>query len=307
MNWAQDPRSIHAVYDASREHELYEFDSRPYVFPAQGHCHSELEVCVFEHSSVTMLYGGRAMTLPPDHMVVHWGMLPHDVLHVEDGALIVGVHVPLAWFLQWEMMEELKSRILNLELVIVPSRTTPCSDVELLRNCTRLIRSSGRLERRIALLEIEARLLRLSQSMAKGETVSEFEASRLRESDIFERAVSYISRHFLEGIRVADIAEAVGLSPRHLMRLFHQRAGPTVNEYITRLRLSHAQRLLIADNVKVIDAMYASGFTCTTHFYKVFREYAACTPAQYRKMTRSGMEAGKGKEHRTPRRAPSSR
>lgn len=87
--------------------------------------------------------------------------------------------------------------------------------------------------------------------------------------------------HYLESLRMDRVARAAGVCPRHLTRIFRAHTGYSVIEYIMRLRISHALRLLVTTDLKVIDVMEASGFSCTTQFYAKFREYVGCTPRNY--------------------------
>ncbi len=61
--------------------------------------------------------------------------------------------------------------------------------------------------------------------------------------------------------------------------------GQTVNGYITGLRLSHAQRMLMTSDAKIIDIMYEAGFSCPTQFYQRFKARTGMTPARYRKVS----------------------
>jgi len=48
----------------------------------------------------------------------------------------------------------------------------------------------------------------------------------------------------------------------------------SVWEYVTRLRVSHAQRLLITTDTKVVDVALESGFASVAPFSQAFRTYA---------------------------------
>ena len=258
------------------EVDLGGFEASP--GPPSGHVHDAIEISVFEHGSVTMLYGGTPVTIPPNRLVVHWGMLPHQVLKRSSGALVVGLHLPLAWVMQWGLPSSLLTRLLDLEYIIEPPREHPSSDLELLHDWNKILNNGEDLSQEIILAEVRARLLRLSLSQVK---------TRQKLSDtpaphIFVKALKYIVRHFKEPIHLDQIAYAAGVSSRHLTRLFHQNTEQTINAYITRLRLSHVMRLLVTTDRTVTDIMYDAGFSCTTHFYKVFREQTGKTPRQYR-------------------------
>lgn len=234
-----------------------------------------------------MLYSGRVVKVPPDHLVIYWGIPPHQVLEREPETQVVGLHLPLVWFLQWELPGELVSRILQLDVLIEPKRDEPCSDLALLRNWAQLGTSSQPNGQEIVLAEVHGRLLRLAARLAQEGGDAEALGLQPVTPGIFGRAVEFIAEHFRDPIQIPDIAAAVGVSRTHLMRMFRQTSGWTVNEYVTHLRLSHAQRLLVTTDSKVIDIMYASGFNSPNRFYDAFSRQTGSTPARYRRTFRT--------------------
>ncbi|MDQ3162918.1 MAG: helix-turn-helix domain-containing protein [Actinomycetota bacterium] len=49
-----------------------------------------------------------------------------------------------------------------------------------------------------------------------------------------------------------------------------------------RLRVSHAQRLLLTSELPVEQVARESGFSSSTSFYRTFRRLCGCTPRAYR-------------------------
>jgi AraC-like DNA-binding protein len=277
------PRPYDAEY---ADFGLNAFEVHPHTGGARGHRHDSLEISVFEHGSVTMLFGGKTMTVAPNQLVIFWGILPHTVLHYNSDAIVVGLHLPLAWFLKWDLPGDLRRRVLNLDVLVDQPRQAPCSDLDLMHNWVQFLRVRDREKQNIALLELHARLSRLSLTLATNHNpTAATKHPPAASTGAFERAIHYISEHFTSPIRLADIADAAGVSSGHLARLFRRTTGSTVNEYITHLRVSLAQRLLVTTDRKVIDIMYDAGFSCSTHFYKVFKQHTDLTPGRYRRRT----------------------
>ena len=250
------------------------------------HAHDAIELDLFEYGSVTMLYSGRVIKVPPGHLVVYWGIQPHQMLDRDPNAQVVGLHLPLVWFLQWDLPKELVAAILGLEVLIEPVRNTPCSDLALLRNWVHLVENKQSQGQEIVLAELRGRLLRLASRLVRedaGKPASTFQPVT---PGIFGRAVEFIAEHFRDPIHIADIAAAAGVSRTHLMRTFRTTSSWTVNEYVTHLRISHAQRLLVTTDDKVIDIMYNSGFNSPNRFYEAFSRQTGSTPARYRRSFR---------------------
>ena len=98
-----------------------------------------------------------------------------------------------------------------------------------------------------------------------------------------ESITRHINGSYLEEITIKEIADAVGLNPRYMMRLFHSHSAMSVWEYVVRLRISHAQRLLITTNRKITDIAFASGFGSSAAFYAAFEKFGGGkTPMEFR-------------------------
>lgn len=264
--------------------------------PPEGHVHDTLEVSAFEGGSATMLYGGRAMTVEPDRLVVHWGMLPHQVRERAPGTRVVGVHVPLPWMLEWHLPGRLMAHILGMRLLVEPVRTSPCGDLEILRDWHRLVTEDAPRAADIVLLELRARLLRME--VPEDAAADGGRAIRLSSQAPFSRALHYIMEHYSEPLQMAAVARIAGIGSRHLTRIFRAHTGYSVIEYVMRLRIAHAQRLLATTDMKVIDVMESSGFSCATQFYAKFRDCVGCSPRDYatRSASRPSQALGRARE-----------
>lgn len=67
------------------------------------------------------------------------------------------------------------------------------------------------------------------------------------------------------------LAEAAGISPRHLERLFQRYIGRTPLKYYMDLRLARARHLLQQTDMSIAEIGLACGFLSTSHFSKCYR------------------------------------
>ena len=101
------------------------------------------------------------------------------------------------------------------------------------------------------------------------------------------RITRFIAQHYRDQVSVGDVAAGVGVHPKYLMRMFKKQCGVGVWEYLTRLRVSHAQRLLITGDAKVLDVAMESGFASVAPFYAAFAaRTGGLTPLAYRRRYR---------------------
>lgn len=101
-------------------------------------------------------------------------------------------------------------------------------------------------------------------------------------SDVVKKTAEYITGHFSETITLAEAASFVHMNPSYLSKLFKNVTGMTFTEYLNKVRLEEAKRLLNHTDYSIIDIAVACGFSNQSYFTKVFKKYTGTTPKQYR-------------------------
>ncbi|RCK68710.1 helix-turn-helix domain-containing protein [Desertihabitans brevis] len=96
------------------------------------------------------------------------------------------------------------------------------------------------------------------------------------------RAVEVLHASLAQPVSLATLAEQVGLSRYHLLRLFRRHTGRTPHEYLLALRLEQARRLLRETGLPVGQVAVRCGFVDASHFSKTFRRAVGVAPSAYR-------------------------
>ena len=130
---------------------------------------------------------------------------------------------------------------------------------------------------REALAQIWLMLFELSSSMR------EKKDGYSKSNDKIKLMMIYIHEHYREKISIADLATAAYLSERECYRVFHDCLHMTPVEYITSYRLQVACQMLAKSQETVTVISHECGLGSSSYFGKVFREYAHCSPIEYRK------------------------
>lgn len=95
--------------------------------------------------------------------------------------------------------------------------------------------------------------------------------------------LEYVDEHPCEHVTLEDVAEVVHVSPSRIRHLFKDVMGLGFKEYVTRVRLAEAKRLLLSTDRSVADIAVAVSYTNLHQFYKVFYRSCAMSPAEYRR------------------------
>ncbi len=106
------------------------------------------------------------------------------------------------------------------------------------------------------------------------------------DDDLFRRLCR--SRDFLaagldQPLRLADAAREAGISPFHYHRVFARVFGETPHEFLTRLRIDRAKRLLARERLPVTDVCFAVGYESLGSFSTRFRTVVGCSPSEFQR------------------------
>lgn len=98
------------------------------------------------------------------------------------------------------------------------------------------------------------------------------------------QALDYISKHYTTNLNMAMVANQVSVNYTWFSEKFKEHTGVNFNEYLKRLRLDEAKRLLEKGCYKVYEVSQRSGFGDVKYFMKTFRESTGMTPSEYRRL-----------------------
>lgn len=104
--------------------------------------------------------------------------------------------------------------------------------------------------------------------------------------ELSRRVRDYIDANYCSALTLDGIAGALGVSPFHMSRVFHQRVGCTPVQYITRLRIARAKTMLAATDKPIRAVAVECGYGNINYFHTLFRRMVGMTPARYRRMVR---------------------
>jgi AraC-like DNA-binding protein len=96
------------------------------------------------------------------------------------------------------------------------------------------------------------------------------------------RIIAYIEGNFSGRIDLQRLASEVGLSRKHLSRLFRRRFGLTLRLYIMSRRMAEAQKLMLMTRDPLCEIALRCGMCDQAHFAHVFRELVGETPSRWR-------------------------
>ena len=100
------------------------------------------------------------------------------------------------------------------------------------------------------------------------------------------RVLRFMAEHAGGALSVQEIAGSVGLGRQSLQRRFRQHVGRTINDELTRLRVSKLKRLLVQSGRPLKELSVQAGFGTTVSMHTMFKRRTGMTPEDYRQKHR---------------------
>ncbi|HYD60931.1 MAG TPA: AraC family transcriptional regulator [Noviherbaspirillum sp.] len=96
-----------------------------------------------------------------------------------------------------------------------------------------------------------------------------------------ERAAEFLSDNCTRPLKLEDVCSAANISASYLIRAFKKHYGMTPHAYLLNRRVQVARSLLKGGG-EIADVALEVGFSDQAHFQRVFKQFLAATPGQYR-------------------------
>ena len=117
------------------------------------------------------------------------------------------------------------------------------------------------------------------------ELMSSLFSSEENYSDTVATVKSYIDYNYMGDISVGDIADRFGFERSYLYRIFKEKYGLGIKEYIIKVRMECAGALLLEGHPVGVSAR-AVGYKDEFNFSKAFKKYHGASPTRYRQNIR---------------------
>ncbi|HDR50184.1 MAG TPA: AraC family transcriptional regulator [Mariniphaga anaerophila] len=98
-----------------------------------------------------------------------------------------------------------------------------------------------------------------------------------------EALLQHIQNNYYQNIDLEQFALKMGVSSRHLRKLFKLNFGISPVSYLLEFRINKALELLNDPKLNVKEVAFETGFTTPQYFSKKFREITGMSPRKYKK------------------------
>lgn len=244
----------------------------------KAHFHCDLELNCLE-GSAPCLYrdpSGTEKLIQPGRLFLFFALYPHRLKGA--GARMRWATLSPFTLLSHALAPELLYRILVGEFIWAANadkedaRSLKCWEDDLQSGC--------RHKREAARLEIEARVRRLWAEQEEQQAASKGPMKPGALSAV--KLATFMIARFRDPVLPRDAAKAAGLSIGYAGGCFRNAFGLTMGDFLARLRLNAAVRMLADTNRTTLDVALACGYSTLSVFYKAFKDKHGCPPGEFR-------------------------
>ena len=114
-------------------------------------------------------------------------------------------------------------------------------------------------------------------------TESVYENRNIKNVDIIRKTREFIRANYKKKIKLIDISKAIYLSPYYLSHIFKKETGSTLLEYLTKVRIEEAKRLLENTSWNTTRISFEVGCSDQSYFCKVFKKNEGISPYDYKR------------------------
>ncbi len=156
--------------------------------------------------------------------------------------------------------------------------------VEIRQRLRRLLTLEG-LESYIELLNIFNLLLKMDNRETLSETLV-YSRDFARDLEQINKVYEYVFMNINKGIKLQEAASIVNMATGSFCRYFKKKTNLTFMEYVKKVRISLAAKMLIETDKSISQICYESGYNNLANFNHYFKTIMKKTPSEYRKMFR---------------------
>ncbi|MGZ3755545.1 MAG: AraC family transcriptional regulator [Mucilaginibacter sp.] len=251
------------------------------------HYHPEVELIYFHKGSGTQFVGDSITRFNAGDMVLIGSNLPHHWKFDEDWADMTD-NIPYSTVIHFF------DNFLGETFLKLPENKTIKNTIESASRGLQIMGNAKKIigqhmqeildtegpKRILALIEILITIGDCSEKKpicSLGFSPNFQEEDKDRINSIYEFSLA----NYKKKILLEEIAEVANLSPNSFCRYFKLKTKKTYSQFINEIRIGHACKLLIENNINVKQICYESGFNNFSSFHAIFKSVTGKTPLHY--------------------------
>lgn len=96
----------------------------------------------------------------------------------------------------------------------------------------------------------------------------------------------YIEENLDKKLSLTDISESIHMNKSYISRMFKEKAGENLSDYINKRKIEKAKQLIKNNELRMYEIALNVGMEDTAYFSRVFKKYEGISPSEYQKELR---------------------
>ncbi|MDY3928843.1 MAG: response regulator [Clostridia bacterium] len=168
----------------------------------------------------------------------------------------------------------------NIEFLIISKKDCPDFEHIIKKHIEKICSNLNNLLKLNVSYDILSVYSSFSDIMSSGKQADN--TQKVIQDDTLSMALTYIEKNFAQINSIDDVAKYVALSPAYFGAFFKQHTGDNFNNYLNKIKIEKAKKLISDDADKISNICYLVGYNSPRYFYKMFKQYTNMTPTQYK-------------------------
>lgn len=124
------------------------------------------------------------------------------------------------------------------------------------------------------------------------QTKNMYENAALIQPDIIEQVKNYIEINYANDVSIISLGETFSLAPTYLSKIFHEKVGTKLIDYVMEVRIQNAKRLMTENpDILIKNAALLVGYYSTRHFKDIFLKQTGMLPSEFQKQLKGKPQA----------------
>lgn len=278
------------INNSENESFFYKLVEEPY-FSAPWHFHPEVEIFLVLEGTGTRYVGDGISNFSPGDLAIIGAETPHVWSSSNDYYQKIRQGISRGICIQFEEIffgnefSQLPELKLIMELLHKAKRGIRFTDTtkSIIRNKIISLPEYMGMKRLMVLLEILD--IMATTKNFKYLSSPNYSPPNIKKEDInrIEKIHQFVLMNFKDEIQLDEVSALVNLSPQSFCRYFKSRTNKVFFTFLNEVRIGHACKLLIENNLNVAQICFESGFNHLSHFNRQFKKLKGMTPSEFQK------------------------
>jgi YesN/AraC family two-component response regulator len=108
------------------------------------------------------------------------------------------------------------------------------------------------------------------------------EEGEAKPDSLVSSIIQYVDGHYTEDLYLEHIAERMGLSSKYVSKVFKEKTGTNLTDYISLIRIAKAKEMLIHTSLNISVVGERVGIFSRTTFLRTFKKWEGISPLEFR-------------------------